>query len=213
MAYNKLIPRGSDTRSFSQGQILNNFEAIGTSLLGVDTGGLNMGQQVAPAITGKNQMALYGKQAQVPGIPDNPLPNVLAIQRNNNGAIIEFTQSSNNAVGDGWFRLPNGVLVKYQLIYIPANPDDDIASLDVNWIDNDAIPQFTTPPFSIQLTQVRIGQADPPIYVGAKVYIDTTVAITINSFAISIQSYMWHLVGGQYGWQPFQVYAYAYGLG
>lgn len=212
MAYNKLIPRGSDTRSFSQGQILDNFEAIGNTLLGVDEGGLQMGQQVAPAITGNNQMALYGKQAQVPGIPDNPLPNVLAVQRNNNGAIIEFSQSSDNSVGDGWFRLPNGVLVKYQLIYVAAGTGNS-GSLNVDWIDNDSIPQFTTPPFSIQLTQVRIGQFAPPIYVGAKVSIDGNVAITIDSFSIAINSYTWNVGGFQFGWQPFQVYAYAYGLG
>jgi hypothetical protein len=207
MAYNANIPRPFDFRSVSQAQILGNFEGIGASLLGVDVGGLAMGTQRAPVLTGTNQMAFYARNAQNPAIPNDPFLNVACVQRLSNGAVTEFSISGDDGANDGWFRYPNGILVKYQLIQIPGNNTTSLGrSVTYNWLVNAGFPMYTSVPFLIQVTPAQYGNMATN-YVGARVFLDSTNPATTTGFTLSIQSYQ----GG--GWAGFQAFVLAYGLG
>lgn len=215
--FNANIPQSQDKRKDSQGQLLGNFQSLDTALLGVNASGLLFLQQVPTPDTATNQMAIYGREkrspASRPGFID-PLPNVLCTRRRISGDVIEWSKQAYILLGSfnilesrvGWFRLPNGILVKFQPLILYASTNSRETHNGLKFISRADIPQFTSAPFLIQVSQI----AQNGTFVGAKAFVNTNyVPPKPEFFSITVESYN----DGFTGWNTFGLFIVAYGIG
>lgn len=123
MAYNANIPQPSDPLYISQGDLLNNFQAIQT-LIDVNhvdfSQGANQGKhffiefpvQSTPPTTVANEVGLYCQNSSLTSQPE------LVYERQEGSTVpspvltnIEFTSAG--WANPGWTRLPSGILLKW----------------------------------------------------------------------------------------------------
>jgi hypothetical protein len=118
MPYTANVPQGSQRISDTQTPILNNFQSI-QNLITVnhvdfdltDQGKHNfvsMPVQAGNPGTTTYEMALYTKTSALSSVPE------MFIQRDTNGAAIEFTSSVQ--ASPGWTRVPSGILFKWGVV-------------------------------------------------------------------------------------------------
>ena len=115
MSYNANIPQASDDPSQSQGQLLDNFQAINT-FTAVNHVALNdsnqgkhkfmqMPEQSSAPTTTSNEGAIYTQESSLTGNTE------CVFRRESNGLQIEFTGFLGAA--NGWSRFPSGILLKW----------------------------------------------------------------------------------------------------
>jgi len=154
VAYNNAIPQPTDELRNSQGDILNNFQAIKTAwdINHVTFDLANQGkhnyvtlpEQSAGPATAANELAIYSKQSTLTSVAE------LFVRKESSGDEIEFTSAI--AATPGWTRLPSGILLKWGAT--TAN-----GATTITLPTGATIPAFTTI-FSVQLTIVDAGATD-----------------------------------------------------
>jgi hypothetical protein len=115
MAWQQNIPQPTDKLSVSQGDLLNNFQALNTWMninhylpTDINSGKhkfVTMPIQGADVATGGNEIALYTKTG------DFSAPPQLFWRQQNNGTVVNITEG--DLVTNGWSRLPSGLIVKW----------------------------------------------------------------------------------------------------
>jgi hypothetical protein len=194
MAYNNNIPQPTDQISVSQGQILDNFEAIST-LIDVNHVGFNLGDQ------GKHTFVTMVDQTSVmlPFINSEVgLYNVVDATTSINQLFISYVNSastrkqypisasilSTNASpatnSNGWAYLPSGVLLKWGYQIIPGGN----SAIPINAIG----PAYTINVFNVQMTPGNVAA------VGSYVRSATTAAINVTG-ANNNSNVYWYTIG------------------
>lgn len=206
MAYNANIPQPTDQLKVSQADLLANFQAINTfvNVNHEDFGSADQGkhkflqmpeQGVAPA-TAADEAGLFGGEGAY------STDSELYFRRENNGDIIAFTEGLNTT--PGWCRLPCGILVKWQLVSVPAQSGAISVSQSTPWTVAADIPPFGSAPFHYSTTvQQDLGNG---LNLQAFINVDmtsnaTTIKLRINSPFTVVPS-----------WSAFKAYVIAFGL-
>jgi hypothetical protein len=115
MAYTSNIPQATDRPNNSQSQILANFTAINTVnsvnhvvFNDADQGKhkfVTMPEQAADPTTAVNEVAIFSQESALTSVAE------LAIRKENNGDVVEFTSAGK--ADPGWAILPSGILIKW----------------------------------------------------------------------------------------------------
>jgi len=164
MAYNAVIPQATDRPSNSQPQILANFTSIDTvnSVNHVafdDPSGkqgmhkwVSLPTQGAPAgsfpTTAATDIAIFSQTSDYTAVTE------LAIRKQNNGSVFEFTGAQNGT--NGWTVLPSGILMKWHL---EAQNWSGNRTLTYTWPVAATIPTFSAV-HNIQTTIFQSGTSD-----------------------------------------------------
>lgn len=136
MAYNNNIPQPTDLISVSQGDLLNNFQAIQT-LIGVNHVNFNTSDQ------GKHMWVTFPQQGAIPpagsgflstelgvynAVNATTTQNELYINKTNQATVVQVPMTasilSNNSTppytlnygGQGWSYLPSGIIIKWGFV-------------------------------------------------------------------------------------------------
>ena len=173
MAYNNAIPQPTDLLSVSQGDIFDNFEAIGFMMApggsGAGTGGYSKfttasGDPTAIADT----MLMYAKDGVTSGKPE------LWIERSSASgilpSIINFTEAIKAT--DGSTVLPSGIMIKWGAASATNGPTQHVYTTG----------QFPTNTLSVQITE-RSAVASVHNYL--KVLAFTQSGVTVSSITSS----------------------------
>jgi hypothetical protein len=135
LVYNPNIPLATDQLSVSQGQILQNFQALGP----IATGLIDLPPQAAnPTPTGDN--IIFAKTYEV------TTEEEVYIQNATSGINYPFT-ASEPIENQGWTFLPSGILLKWGLAAVTGGPN--LISLAFG-------PVFALNPFIVQATVIPI---------------------------------------------------------
>lgn len=150
------VPQSGQTLAQTQPDIRNNFSVINTAF-GVNHIDYNVADQgkhkfVTMPVQGSSpttaagELALFSRTSTLTSVPE------LAFRKQSNGAVVEFTSSSQTA--NGWTRLPSGILLKW------GNGSAN-GLTNVTFPAGATIPAFTTI-FSIQITTAYVNATDNP---------------------------------------------------
>jgi len=203
MAYNNNIPQPTDQINQSQAQLLGNFQALSTALIGVNTAGLLATNQASDPATAANQVAIYARVPQNSGSVPTPT-SVMALRQPSSGNVVEFSDFEINTF-DGWTRLPSGVLIKWYLVSIPADSSGDISkSYLYTWPVRTNYPAFTGTPYIFQLA---------PVFPGAATYIGTTTIFVVNNANATTFNLRVESASSLGGWATFNCCVTAFGPG
>ncbi len=210
MPYNANIPASTDTLNVSQQDLLNNFVSLNNTLEtdhmmfdGPDAGkhkAARFPTLVAPISTANDELAVFARVST-----DNAaFGAVLCLRQQNNGAISEFTTFYN--FPNGWTRLPNGQLLKWQLI--TGLGDNALGIFPKVWDPNPLIPAFTAPPYFIMAVPQARGDNSILNRLGSEVSIVQST-VTDTAFSLWIEN----TSNGFTGVREFNIYVFGLGLG
>lgn len=137
MAYNPDIPQATDLISTSQGQILQNFQALNALFNSVGQYVI-LPVQAGQPTTSASQLVLYSFTSPNTGNVE------LYMGRTSTGAAVPFTAGS---YGNGWVILPSGILIKWGNDNDTLSAPTGLTTTTKNFPTGAGRPVFASPPF------------------------------------------------------------------
>lgn len=172
--YNDNVPQGSNSISSTQNAILNNWKALNefVSQDHITFGGVNQGKHNIihfPAVQGSDPTTAIGEIALFTKNNASSAPG-LCVRTENNGTIVDFTTAAKS--GNGWTRLPSGILLKWGSASVNGNTSVDFPT-------GPTIPVFTSL-FNVQVSVIE-NSSTPNVFVTLK-----SIGANLTSFPVVV---------------------------